>query len=107
MVGRLPLGVDDRPFADLDNAVTRAKPGVDRRAHELDVRPLIAVVVDVFGDLAEKDAFRSDDAERLAHKWRVEMRKLIPVLGGRLDDSSEPRVEILRPAWVLTPAQNF
>ncbi len=96
MVRGLPLRVDDRAFADLDDAVTCAKAGIDRRPHQLHVRPLVSMVVDVVGDLAKEHTFRAQDAERLSDKRRVEMCEVIAVVGRRPEHQSEPCVEVLR-----------
>jgi hypothetical protein len=53
MVGLLPLGIDDRPLADLDNTIAGTKAHRGGRLDDFHVRPLVAVVVDVIGDLAE------------------------------------------------------
>lgn len=53
MVSHLPLGVNDWPLADLDDAIARLESGVSGRLDEIDVSPLVAVMMDVVGDFAE------------------------------------------------------
>ena len=40
MVGRLPFRVNDRPFSDFDDAISRHKPYGFRSFDEIDVSPL-------------------------------------------------------------------
>ena len=54
-----PLWVNDRRLARLDNAITGAEPCLDCGLSQFEVRPLIAMIVYVVGDLAKKDAIRS------------------------------------------------
>ena len=53
-----PLRVDDWPFPYLDDAITRQKAGCACGSDEFDVCPLITVMMDVIGDLAQENAFR-------------------------------------------------
>jgi hypothetical protein len=53
----LPFGVHDGSLSDLDDAVTWDKLGTCCGLHEIDVGPLKAMVMNVIGNLAEKDAF--------------------------------------------------
>src|ERR1043166_3070075 len=92
----LPLRIDDRPFANLDDAITWAKTRFHCRTHQLDVGPLVAVVVNVVGDLAEEHALCSEHAVRFPDKRRVEMREVVAVLSGGLQDQAESRVEVFR-----------
>src|SRR5437016_10395431 len=54
VVGHLPLGVDNGPLADFNNAIARHEARIFGSLDELDMRPLIALVVDVIRDLCEK-----------------------------------------------------
>ena len=51
VVGYLPLGVDDGPLADFNNAIARHEARIFGCLDELDMRPLIAVVVNVIRNL--------------------------------------------------------
>jgi hypothetical protein len=61
MVGHLPFGVDDRPLPHLDDAIAGAKAAGDRRFDDLQMRPLVTVIVDVIRNLAQQDTFRPLD----------------------------------------------
>jgi hypothetical protein len=80
MVGRLPLGINDRPFSNLDNAIT----GLEARSlsclDQFDVRPLITVVMNVIGDLAEKDPFWLEDPVGFLDERRIRVGKRVSKL---------------------------
>jgi len=48
-----PFRIDDRTVPDLDNAIARAEAGLSRSFDEIDVRPILTVMMNVVGDLAE------------------------------------------------------
>ena len=58
MMCRLPSWVDYWPFANLHDAVASRETDRNSGIDKLDVRPLIAVMVNVVGSVAEQDAFR-------------------------------------------------
>ena len=57
MVGFLPSRVGDQPFADFDDAVAWCEADLGCGVDDFDVRPLVAVAVDVIGDLQNKTPF--------------------------------------------------
>ena len=57
VVCNLPLGVNDRPFAYLDDAVTGFEAYLPGSVYQIMMRPLITVMVDIVCDLGEKDSF--------------------------------------------------
>ena len=95
VVRDLPLRIDDRPFADFDDAVACREAGCLARMYELHMRPLITVIVDIIRDLAEQHAFVPQDAVGFSHEWGISVRKRISVLFRRTPAKTESRVEIL------------
>jgi len=53
------------------------------RLDEIDVRPLVLVVMDVIGDLAEQYALRFQDPVGLANEGRIYVRKAVALLFGQ------------------------
>jgi hypothetical protein len=53
VVRDLPLWVDNRTRPDLDNAVACTEARLSRSFDEVQVRPIIAVMMNIVGDLAE------------------------------------------------------
>jgi len=51
----LPFGIDNRTFTDLDDAIARPEAGLSRSFDEVDMRPIIPVMMNVVGDLAEQN----------------------------------------------------
>jgi hypothetical protein len=58
VVGNLPLRIDNRAFADFNNAVTGPKSRRTRRLDKVHVCPLILMIVDVVGYFTQQNAFR-------------------------------------------------
>ena len=71
VVSNLPTGRHNRAFADFDNAITGAEAARRRSVDELNMRPLITVVVDVIGNLAEKNTLGLQDAIGFTGKWAI------------------------------------
>ena len=71
MMRPLPFWVYDRPFPDFDNAIAGDESKGFCRFNEIDVSPLITVVVNVIGYFAQKDAFRLQHFVSLSEKRRV------------------------------------
>ena len=65
VVGRLPLRIDDRAFSDLDDAITRTEPNDRGSLDQINMSPLIAVIVDVVRDLAQENPLRAVAPGRL------------------------------------------
>ena len=53
VVSHFPLRVDDGALTNFDDAVARLESRTSCRPNELDVGPLVAMVVDVVSNLAE------------------------------------------------------
>ena len=58
VVGFFPAGVDDRSFSDFNDAVARLKADLGGRQNYFHMGPLVAVMMDIVGNLAQKNAFR-------------------------------------------------
>ena len=58
MVGFFPPGVNDRPLSDFNDAVARLKADGDSCQNYLHMGPLITVIMNIVGNLAEENAFR-------------------------------------------------
>jgi len=80
VVSRLPLRVDDWALADLHDAVTRHEARLACGVYQLDVGPLVTVVVHVVGDLAEQYAFFLQYAIGFTHERRERVSKRVMVL---------------------------
>jgi hypothetical protein len=89
-----PFRIDDRTVPDLDNAIARAEAGLSRSFDEIDVRPIVTVMMNVVGDFAEQDSFQPQDAVRLPDERRVRMSKSVLVLFRRSQYKPESHVEI-------------
>jgi len=57
MVRNLPLRIDNRRLPHLNDTIARGEARLSAGAYKINVRPLIPVIMDVIGDLAEQDAF--------------------------------------------------
>jgi hypothetical protein len=53
VVGRFPLRVDDWSISNFDDAVARHKGHLPCGIYQFDVRPLVAVMVNIISDLAK------------------------------------------------------
>jgi hypothetical protein len=58
VVRDLPFRVDNRTAPDLDDAVARTEARLSGGFDKIHMRPIVAVMMNVVGDLAEQDAFR-------------------------------------------------
>lgn len=70
VMGPFPLGIDYGTFSNLDNAIAGRQPRLPRRIDEFNVRPLVAMMMDVVGDFTEQDAFLCEDAIGFAGETR-------------------------------------
>jgi len=82
MVCVLPFRVDDRSLANFNYAVTRHQTYFTGGNDKFDVRPLIAMMVNVVGDLAQQNAFGLQHAESLFHeRWEGVCERVLVFLG--------------------------
>lgn len=70
VVGGLPFGVDNGALSNLYDAVARQELGFPRGANQLDVGPLIAVMVHVVGNLAKEHSLWFQHPVSLPQKRR-------------------------------------
>src|SRR6266567_3093967 len=96
VVGDLPLGVDDRTFPNFNNAVTGHEACIFGRLYELDMRPLISVVVNVIRNLGEKKPLIPQHAMSLFDKRRKGVREGISFFLGRFYAKPKPSVEVFQ-----------
>jgi hypothetical protein len=78
----LPLWINNRTLSDFNDAVTRGEADFPGCIYQLDVGPLIPMMVDVIGDLAKQHALRLQDSIRFSHEWRECVRERVAVLLG-------------------------
>ena len=94
VVRRLPLRVDDRPFANLHYTVTGHEPYFACSIDQFDVCPLVPVVVNVVGDLAEKNAFFLQYAMRATHEWWERVREGVMIFLRGAQYQTKARIEV-------------
>lgn len=95
VVGRSPLWVDYRALTHLDDEVTWVEANLSRSQRQIDVGPLIAMVMDIVGDFAEQDTFGFKDPVRLTEKVGICVRKVVPTFFWRLKYQPEADIKVL------------
>ena len=95
VMGSLPFRIDDRPLPNFYDAIASDKPDGFRRFDEVDVSPLIAVVVNVIGHFAEKNTLRLEDLVSFFEKRGKRMRETITVFFRGPDTQSEAVGKVL------------
>jgi len=73
MVSYLPARVNNWPFTYLDDHIAGAESYLRCRLHQLKMRPLHPVVVDVIGDLGKKNPLRLQHSIGFFDKTGIEM----------------------------------
>ena len=58
VVSHLPPGIDDRPLPNFDDTIARLKSRAGGCQDQINVRPLVLMVVDVIRNLTEQKAVR-------------------------------------------------
>jgi len=101
VMGYLPFRIDNRTLADFDDAITSTKAHHPRGLNEIDVRPLILVVVDVVGDLAKQNAFSLQNPICFLDERRECVAEAVPLLFRRSNHKPKPGVEILEIVFAL------
>jgi hypothetical protein len=96
MVSSLPSGIYDGPFSYLDNTVAWEKTNVLSSFNQLNMGPLIAVMVYIVGDFAKQETFGPQNPIGLLKEGRKSVRKRIAVLFWGAEYKTESRVKILR-----------
>src|SRR5438309_8711010 len=95
VVSSLPSGIYNGPFSYLDNAVAGEEPSAPSSFNQLNVGPLIAVMVYVVCDFAKQDTFGPQDPVGFLKEGRKCVRKRIAILFWRAEYKTEPRVKVL------------
>src|SRR5215831_7533354 len=80
MVGIFPLRINDGSLPHLHNAVARQKANFPGSIQDLNVRPLIPVMMDVVCDLTEKYSLRPQYPVSLSQERRKGVGKRIATL---------------------------
>lgn len=94
MMRNLPFRVNYRAFPNFDDAVTCREPSSAASMNQIDMSPLIAMVVNVIGNLAQQDAFIHQNAMSFGHECRIRVCEAVAMLLWRATAQSEPDIEI-------------
>lgn len=94
VMSNLPLWVYNRSFPYLDYAITRRKSGFLTGADQINMGPLIAMVVNVIGYLAQQESIRDQHSPCLCHERRVCVSECVPILFGRASPQPKSGVEV-------------
>jgi len=95
VVGSFPFGVYDRPLSHFNDAIAWAKADAIGCVDQINMGPLIAMVVDIVTDLAEENPLRLQHAVGFSQERRIRVGETVPVLLRRSKDQTEADVEIL------------
>jgi hypothetical protein len=90
----LPLGINDWPFAYLDNAVASGKARVLSGSDEVNVSPLIAVVVYVVSYFTKEYAIVDEYTPSFGHEGWIGVGEAIPIFFRRTGTKPEAYVEV-------------
>ncbi len=96
VVRDFPLGVYDRTFPDLHDAVTRLESDLPCRLDQVHVSPLILVVMNIVSNLAQQNAFGPQNPIGFFEKRRIRVRERVAMFLRRPLAKPEARVEILQ-----------
>lgn len=83
MMGNLPFGIDNRSLAHFDDAVACGESGLLAGTEQIDMSPLIPVIMNIIGDLAQQDTIVDQNPPRLGHERGICIGKSITILLGR------------------------
>lgn len=96
VVSHLPLGIDNRTLAGLDDAIASPESSRSGGADKVYVSPLVLMVMDVVRDLGEQYTLSLQNAIRLLEEGRISVGKAVAVLLGRTNAQAKTGVEVLR-----------
>jgi len=91
-----PLRVNDWTLSDLDDAVAREKSDPTCCLNQVNMCPLVAMIVNVVADFAEQDSFGLQHSMRLPQEWRIGVHETVPVLLCRSKHQAKTDIEVLR-----------
>ena len=94
MVSHVPLRVDDGAFANPDDAVARLEARVSCCLNQLDVGPLVAMVMDIVSNLAEQNSLVLQYAVGFLNKRWEGMSEGVALFLRRLFSEAETFVEV-------------
>ena len=95
MVSVLPFRVDDGAFPNLHNAIAGGEPNRFRGIDELNMCPLVAVMVNVVRDLAKQYTLVLKHAKCLPQEQWESVGEGVAILLGRLQDETKSLIEVL------------
>lgn len=95
MMRDLPLGIDDRALAYLDNAIAGSEANILSGFYQLHMCPLVAMIVNVISDFREQYTFIPQYAMGFPHEGRVCVGECVAVFLRGPFAQAEPLVEIL------------
>jgi hypothetical protein len=90
----LPFGIDDWPFAGFDDAVASRKADVLSGPDEVNMSPLIAVVVYVVSYFTEEYAIVNEYTPSFGHERWIRVGEAVPIFFRRAGTKPEAYVEV-------------
>jgi len=94
-MGRLPPWVDDRPLTNLDDAVAGFESSFLGCKDKFNMRPLIAMMVNVVRNLTKKNTLRFQNSISFQNERRVGVRKSVSHFFWRPRPQPKPDSEVL------------
>jgi hypothetical protein len=94
MMRGLPFGIDDWPFAYLDNAVASRKADVLSGSDEVKVSPLIAVVMYIVSYFTKEYAIVDEYTPSFGHERWIRVGEAVSIFFGRTGTKPEACVEV-------------
>ena len=94
MVSRFPFWIDNRTLSGFDDAITRHEACSACSVYKFDVRPLVAMMVNVIGYLGKQYAFILEYSVSFLQERRESVGKCIVVFFGGAQHEAEAFAEI-------------
>ncbi|HEY6329093.1 MAG TPA: hypothetical protein VI756_07135 [Blastocatellia bacterium] len=101
MMGGIPLGINDRAAANLDDAIARTEANRCSRLDKINMRPLVAMIVDIVSNLAKQNPVILKHPIGLLDKGRVKVSKVVAMFFRRPQAKPKTDIEILLPVAAL------
>src|SRR6266403_3679229 len=101
MVGCFPFWINNRTLSDLDNAIAGHESYLARRVYQLDMRPLVTVMMNIIRYFRKQDAFLPKYTMGFAQKGRERVCKRVLVLFGRANYKSETSSKVFLVVFAL------
>ena len=96
MMSILPLGINNWPLANLDYAIAWHKTSIESRTYEIDMSPVITMVMNVISQFTEKNSLGSQNPVGLPYERRKRVRERVVILLGGSQHQTKTRIEVLR-----------